>query len=55
MPWSDPLSVQRSYVADQYSDADKLRVRIETHRLYSQAPKRSSMTCLTRWRLRRDC
>src|SRR5207245_9812674 len=33
---SEPLSVQRVYVADQYSDADKLRIRIETHRLYSQ-------------------
>src|SRR5438552_175900 len=33
---SEPLSVQRAYVADQYSDADKLRIRIETHRLYSQ-------------------
>ncbi len=28
--------MQRSYVTDQYSDADKLRIRIETHRLYSQ-------------------
>lgn len=34
---SDPLSVQQNYVADQYSDAAKLRVRIETHRLYSQS------------------
>ena len=33
---SEPFSVQRAYVADQYSDADKLRIRIETHRLYSQ-------------------
>jgi ubiquinone/menaquinone biosynthesis C-methylase UbiE len=32
---SHPVSVQRAYVADQYSDADKLRIRIETHRLYS--------------------
>jgi ubiquinone/menaquinone biosynthesis C-methylase UbiE len=28
--------VQRTYLADQYSDADKLRIRIETHRRYSE-------------------
>jgi ubiquinone/menaquinone biosynthesis C-methylase UbiE len=36
MRGSYPLSIQRTYVADQYSDADKLRIRIETHRVYSQ-------------------
>jgi ubiquinone/menaquinone biosynthesis C-methylase UbiE len=28
--------VQRTYLADQYTDTDKLRIRIETHRRYSQ-------------------
>jgi len=36
VPDGNPLSVRREYVVDQYSDAEKLRVRIETHRRYSQ-------------------
>ena len=30
------LGTERAFVEDQYSDAARLRIRIETHRRYSQ-------------------
>jgi len=30
------VSTRRDFVADQYSDSERLRVRIETHRRYSE-------------------
>src|SRR5215216_5106482 len=31
-----PLSTQPDFIAEQYGDADRLRVRIDTHRRYSK-------------------
>lgn len=35
---SDAVGADRRYLAYQYADADKLRVRIRTHELYSERP-----------------